>query len=178
MSYVSYPSSFQCPQIKPYSLKVDMGVVRTPMQGGNNRQRRQYRIMPHVFQLEFIMEAIELGYWQSWVNSFAYDYFLLDLESMWSATNNKITSPHLVRFISDLEVENVVYGWVRVRVQAELSPNQFAFAGPNLPTHQWIIGGTPQAPSAPDRIIAGSPIAPSMPDWIYAGTPQFPAAIL
>jgi len=177
MSYVTYPKSFQCPQIKPYSLGVDMGLVRTPMQGGNNRQRRQYRHMPHIFRLEFVMEALDLGTWQQWINSFAYDYFILGLESMWSGNAGTITSPHIVRFISDLEVENVVYGWVRVRVQAELSPNQYALAGPGILTDAWIIGGTPAAPSA-DTIIAGTPAAPSMPEWISAGSPQNPAAIL
>ena len=134
--------------------------------------------MPHIFKLEFIMEALDLGQWQAWINQYAYDFFLLDLESMWSASSGKITSPHIVRFMSDLEVENVVYGWVRVRVAAELSPNQAAIAGPLLPTYQWYIGGVPYAPSSSAWIIAGGALDPASPDWIYAGTPQFPAAIL
>jgi hypothetical protein len=176
--YTRYPSSFQCPQIRPYQIAVDMGILRTPMEGGNTRQRRRYTIMPSIFRLEFVMPAIDLGTWQSWVNAFAYDYFLLNLESMWSAFAGAVTAPHIVRFISDLDIENVVYGWVRVRVQAELSPNQYAIGGPLIPTYQWIIGGTPTAPAAPDWIIAGVPQNPSTPDWIFAGTPANPAAII
>lgn len=153
MTYPAYPSSFQCPQIKPYAWAVDMGIVRTPMEGGNARQRRRYRTMPHAFRLEFVMPALSVGQWQSWVNAFAYDWFSINLESMWSAATGKITSPHLVRFISNLEWENVVYGWVRVRVQAELSPNQIALGGPLLPTYNWIIGGTPVDPSSGGQTV-------------------------
>lgn len=157
MSYENYPTGFQCPQIKPYSLGVDMGVLRTPMQGGNARQRRMYRHMPTVFRLEFIIQALDLGEWQSWVNRFAYDYFVINIESMWSGSSGVIAAPHLVRFISDLEMENVTYGWIRVRVQAELSPNQWSIAGPLLPTYQWIVGGTPGAPAGmiPPTTLAG-----------------------
>ena len=178
MAYISYPRDFQCPQIKPYSVAVDMGVLRTAMEGGNQRQRRRYRIMPHLFRLEFIMQALDLGIWQTWVNKFAYDYFLMDLESMWSAIAGGITAPHLVRFTSDLDIENVTYGWVRVKCVAEISPNQWALAGPQIPTFMWIVGGTPLVPSSDNWIIAGAPTSPSMPDWITAGTPQFPAAIV
>lgn len=178
MAYPNYPASFQCPQIIPYGWTVDMGIIRTPMEGGNSRQRRRYRTMPHGFKLEFIMPALALGQWQSWVNAFAYDWFTMNLESMWSAATGAITSPHLIRFISDLEFDDVVYGWVRCRVQAELSPNQVALGGPLLPTYAWVIGGTPQAPSNANSVIAGNPSSPSTPDWIFAGTPQFPAAIV
>ena len=41
MTYIAYPQGFQCPQIKPYSIAVDMGILRTPMEGGNARQRRR-----------------------------------------------------------------------------------------------------------------------------------------
>jgi hypothetical protein len=177
--YIEYPDSFQCPQIKPYSLAVDMGVLRTAMDGGNQRQRRRYRMMPHLFNLEFVMQALDLGRWQSWVNQFAYDYFLMDLESMWSALAGSITAPHLVRFISDLQVENVTLGWIRVRVQAEISPNQWALSGPVVPSYQWIVAGTAIAPASPDWIFAGGPPGGgAAPVWIYAGSPRFPAAIV
>jgi len=178
MSYTRYPSSFQCPKIIPYAWSVDMGILRTPMEGGNARQRRRYRVMPHAFRLEFILSALALGQWQTWINSFAYDWFLMDLQSMWSAATGNIIAPHIIRFTSDLEFEDVTYGWVRCRVGAELSPNQYALGGPLLPTYAWVIAGTPLAPSLDGWVIAGDPTDPSSPDWIYSGTPQFPAAII
>src|SRR6187549_3467750 len=116
----AYPADFRCAQISPYSLAVDMGVVRTPMDGGNARQRRAYFDMPTLYSLEFVMTVQELGRWQEWANDNAYDYFVIDnLESWQSGKLGRIASPHNIRFISDLTIDNPVYGWVRVKVQAE-----------------------------------------------------------
>jgi len=171
-----YPAQFQAAQVMPYQVAVDMGVLRTPMDSGYARQRRLYRTMPHNFALEFVMPALELGSWQSWVNQFAYDYFEMPLlESMWSGAAGAVASVHSIRFISDLSIENVVYGTVRVKVAAELDPNQAALSGPVVPTFQWIAGGTAADPASPDLVEPGAPPAA---DSVIAGTPRSPAAIV
>jgi hypothetical protein len=116
----TYPAEFQCAQITPYTIAVDMGVLRTQMEGGGARQRRLYRTMPTVYSLEFVMTVGELGDWQVWVNDHAYDWFLIDnLESYKAGLEGQVSSPHTIRFISNLAIDNPVYGWVRVKVQAE-----------------------------------------------------------
>lgn len=151
-----------------------MGVLRTPMESGLPRQRRLYRTMPHAFQLEFVMTVPELGDWQRWVNLYGYDYFTMNkLESYFAGMVGEIAAPHSVRFTSNLEIDNPVYGWVRVRVGAELDPLQ-PFPGPVTPTNVWLIGGTPPAPSNANTVIA----AHNQTDFIAAGTPAFPAATL
>ena len=172
----TYPAEFRCAQITPYAVSVDMGLLRTPMESGLQRQRRLYKTMPHSFRLEFIMTVPELGDWQRWVNLFAYDFFIMPkLETYLAGVIGEISSPHQVRFTGNLELDNPVYGWVRVRVPAELDPLQ-PLPGPATPTNLWVIGGTPPAPST-NRIIAGTPPAPAV-DFIVAGTPAYPAAII
>jgi hypothetical protein len=172
-----YPDTFRCAQITPYRVTVDMGVLRTPMESGLYRQRRLYRTMPTVFALEFVMTVVELGDWQEWVNLYAYDYFTMNrLETYLAGKLGEISSPHSVRFIGNLEYDNPVYGWVRVRVGAELDPLQ-PLPGPVTPTNLWVIGGTPPTPSNANTIHGGTPPAPS-PDSIIAGTPAYPAAIV
>jgi hypothetical protein len=176
---VTYPEEFRCAQITPYRVNVGMGVLRTPMESGLQRQRRLYKTMPHAFQLEFVMTVPELGQWQPWVNQYAYDYFVMQRLETWIAgRRGEISSPHSVRFTSDLEFDNPVYGWVRVRVAAELDPIQppEAMPGPVTPGDGWIVAGTPGAPSLA-WIVAGSPAAPSA-DLVSAGSPGFPASLV
>lgn len=178
MAAIVYPDTFRCAQITPYRVSVDMGVLRTPMEGGYQRQRRLYRTMPHVFALEFVMTVQELGPWQEWVNVNAYDYFEMPkLESMYSGMVGEIASPHSIRFTGNLEIDNPVYGWVRVKVSAELDPLQDANSGPIAPSDAWFIGGSPAAPSDDGDIHAGSPAALG-PDRIHPGSPGRPAAIV
>jgi hypothetical protein len=173
---VTYPAEFRCAQITPYRIAVDMGVLRTPMDSGLPRQRRLYRTMPHAFQLEFVMTVVELGDWQRWVNIYAYDYFTMGrLETYFAGMVGEISSPHSVRFTGNLEIDNPVYGWVRVRVPAELDPLQ-PFPGPVEPTNLWVVGGFPQSVIT-NWVIGGFPQS-IITDWIIAGTPAFPAAYL
>jgi len=169
-----YPETFRCAQWTPYQVAVDMGVLRTPMESGLARQRRLYRTMPTQFRLEFVMTVPELGAWQRWVNQFGYDYFTMGrLESYYAGLVGEISSPHSIRFISNLEYDNPVYGWVRVKVQAELDPLQ-PLPGPPVPTNAWIIAGTPPVPSNAITIISDFTLV----DFVAAGTPAYPAAVL
>lgn len=176
MATTVYPSSFRCAQITPYNVAVDMGVLRTPMEGGYQRQRRLYRVMPHAFELTFIMTVQELGAWQEWVNVNAYDYFDMPrIESMYSGLIGEISSLHSIRFTGNLAIDNPVYGWVRVKVTAELDPLQAANQGPITPSNNWIIGGSPPAPSNGSLAHAGAP-ANLASDRFNAGSPGRPAA--
>lgn len=143
MTTPTYPPEFRCAQITPYNIAVDMGLLRTAMEGGNARQRRLYRTMPHTFALDFIMTVVELGDWQAWVNENAFDWFVMpELESMYSGQAGLTASPHTIRFTSNLAIDNPAYGWVRVKVSAELAPLSSTVAAAGM--------AIPPAPPAPE----------------------------
>jgi len=181
LSSQNYPSSFACAAINPYNFSVDMGLIRSQMEGGNTRQRRLYTTMPHVFNLVFRMKVQDLVVWQYWVNRFGYAWFNINLASMF-CTKGDIAEPHCIRFISDLSINMFSYGWVEVSVQAELTSDALAHT-PRPPgvgagvTGDWIVGGHPRSPSKPDWVIAGVPSAP-MSDHVLSGTPQAPNATI
>lgn len=147
----TYPHAFPCPRIDPYGWEVDMGLIRTKMDGGYSRQRRTTNVMPHDFALEFMVPLIQLRDWQYWVDAYAYEYFNLPLIS-WMSSPTSGPTLHSARFTSNLEITLEDKKIVRVRVRCEL--------GPIPPTDVRISAGTPANPS-PDWIIAGSPAAPS-----------------
>lgn len=118
----AYPSTFALPRFAPHTYTVDMGVMRTQMDGGNARQRRLYDVMPHGYQLEFVVRLVDLFDWQDWVNLYAYDYFDLPLVSWLSSQAGVRALATSARFISDLEFEFNGPDDVVVRVGAELSP--------------------------------------------------------
>jgi hypothetical protein len=118
----AYPSSFPAPRCAPHSWTVDMGVLRTQMDGGNARQRRLYDVMPSSWQLEFAVELAQLFEWQAWVNANAYDYFDLPLVSWLSSQAGQRAMLTEARFTSDLQIEFAGPDNVVVRVAAELSP--------------------------------------------------------
>ena len=76
-----YPDTFPTPLVEPYNWDVDMGVLRTPMDGGFSKQRRLYYVMPHQWQLTYMLPMAKLFSWQNWVNLYAYEYFEAQLAS-------------------------------------------------------------------------------------------------
>lgn len=118
----AYPSNFAAPRLLPLAWAVDMGILRTPMDGGLARQRRLYDTMPTVWAIEFVMPVDALFGWQDWVNQYAYDYFELPLVSTQSSQAGTQTAPHVVRFISNLNLELNAVDIVHVRVSVERAP--------------------------------------------------------
>ena len=167
-----YPSVYPQPLMLPYGFNVDMGVLRTPMDGGLARQRRLYDVMPHTFQLQFIVTTAELYSWQQWVNQYAYDFFQIDLVSRISSQAGANCAPHFVRFTTDLAFEQFDKGMLRITVAAELSPAQVSNYDPPA-GDVWIIGGDPETPS-PGHVFGGTPDAPS-PGIVIAGRPGSPS---
>ena len=167
-----YPAAYPQPLMLPYNVNVDMGVLRTPMDGGLARQRRLYDVMPHLFELCFIVNHAQLFSWQQWVNQYAYDFFELELVSRISSQAGQRCATHFVRFTTDLAFELIDKGLFRVQVAAELSPAQVSNYDPPA-GDTWIIAGGPSAPS-PGTVEGGIPDAPS-PNSVIAGTPAAPS---
>jgi len=125
MPDVIYPVAFPPPRLTPHEWDVDMGLLRTPMEGGFARQRRLFTVMPHAWTLEFALELTQLFAWQSWVNTYAYDFFRLPMISWLSSQAGTRTRAHLVRFTSNLKVTYTPGDSVTVAVTAELSPSDW-----------------------------------------------------
>jgi hypothetical protein len=175
---IPYPSTLPCvSRIEGHSAALSTGVVRTPMEAGNTRQRRTQRVLPHQLALVFVMPQEIYATWLAWVNAHAFDTFIdLPLPGLLASRVLADTTPTPVRFISDIQSELLpvhrLWYW-RCRVQAEWLP----MAGDLAPiaAGQWIVAGTPAQPSAPDRILAGRASAPSNAGTVAGGTPQAPA---
>jgi len=118
----TYPSDFPCVQIAGYRADVAMGAARTeiPM---HQVQRRIFRTMPHSVSLSFVMTVTQWGAWETWVKANGYDWFQLDLPSLYSGQLGKRLSPHVIRFTSGLSVRNITESSAQISVNAEFSPS-------------------------------------------------------
>lgn len=168
-----YPSTLPCPQIEGYQVNVDYGMTAVTFEHGNRRQRRGSSYEIHVFSLSLVLSIRELWLWQSWANQYAYGWHKMNLESHYSGLAGKQLIPHTIRYISDIAIEAIDADYVRATFMAELDMTTLP-EGVIITGSDWIIAGTPPAPSA-DWIIAGTPGLPST-DTITAGTPATPAA--
>lgn len=167
-----YPSGLPTALVQDYRVEVSYGVSAVAFERGNSRQRKSVTTQRHVFGLSFVFTVPELWTWQSWANAQGYDWHYMDLISSYSGAARAI--PHLIRYIGDISFQTVDLEHVRVSVQAEMDLNTLPL-GDIVPSGDWIIGGTPAAPSNSNSIQAGTPAAPS-PDFIIAGSPGVPAA--
>jgi hypothetical protein len=172
-----YPAQFPCPsRIEGHSQAMSAGLVRSPMEAGNARQRRMHRVLPTRISLVFVMTQEMYGAWLPWVNTNAFDdWVTMRLPGLLAGRLGLDTAEISVRFMSDpqgdlLPVHRLWY-W-RVRVEAEYVPTPEQLTP--IFTGDWIVAGVPAFP-APDWIVAGTPPDPSL-DWISAGTALKPAA--
>jgi hypothetical protein len=174
----AYPGSFPCPsRVEGHSAQLAAGLVRTPMEAGNSRQRRTHRVLPHQIALVFMIDQELYASWLSWVNAHAWDdWVTMKLPGLRASLAGTTTTPTPVRFMSDLQADLVPVNrlWVwRVSVAAEYLPLASDFA---IIDGVWIIGGKPATPAA-DDIIAGTPGAPA-PIFTNPGTPHAPTVLL
>jgi len=167
-----YPPTFPLPLLTPYSWEVDMGLLRTPMDGGLQRQRRLYDVQPHTFQVSYVVPQSLLTAWQSWINLHGYDYFQLELLTHLTPSN-KCGSTHYARFTSNLVFSTLTKGYLTVKATMEMSPAQYSNYNPP-PLDLWIVAGIPDVPSNANTYIAGSPGNPS-PNEVNGGTPDTPS---
>jgi hypothetical protein len=173
---MNYPSQLPCvSRIEGHSATLSSGVVRTPMEAGNTRQRRMQRVLPHQIALVFVMSQEVYGDWLAWVNAYAFDgFFALQLPGLLASRADADTVGVPVRFMSDISAElipaNRLWYW-RCRVSAEWLPMAADLAV--LPFGDWAVSGG----AIPDWIVGGTPPAPSMPDTFTAGTATTPSGI-
>jgi hypothetical protein len=174
---VIYPASFPCPsRIEGHGQAMSAGLVRTPMEAGNARQRRSHKVLPTRISLVFMVHQPEYASWLTWVNENAWeDWVTMKLPGLAASRLGLDTAEINVRFMTDLQADLLPVHrlwWWRVRVEAEYVPTPEQLTP--IFTGDWIVAGVPAFP-APDWIVAGTPADPS-PDWISAGTALAPAA--
>ena len=133
-----YLDDFPLPDRAPYSIAVDLGLIRSPVMTNAPHQRRLYRHMPEIFTLQFHMRTALLPLWQFWANETGYSWFYLPLASPYAADAGYRpdgTQPagqislHACRFISGLAIAMEGHDWLGVTVAAELSPDMFSRVG-------------------------------------------------
>jgi hypothetical protein len=175
---VAYPAGLPCvSRVEGHAASLDAGLVRSPIEAGDTRQRRAHRALPHALSLVFVVPQELYEEWLTWVNANAYDRWVtLALPGLLAARAGSDTALVPVRFTSDIDAELIpahrLWVW-RCSVAAEWLP-LYAALGP-VPAGPWIDAGTPGAAS-PDWIIAGTPPLPSV-DIIIGGTPLAPSAL-
>jgi hypothetical protein len=180
----TYPDSLPCPLIDGFGADISAGLIRTPFEGGNTRQRRLHTQLPHIFRMTWIIKQVtDYGTWLNWMNANGWSWFDINLPSAMAGKQGKELAPHTIRLISDLSTELVPtakgFYW-RVSVQAEWMPASFASGGnaPPFSTRSaWYIARSPSNPSTPDWVVARNPVNPS-PDNVVAGSPGSPSALV
>lgn len=118
----TYPPTFACPQIEAFSVNVNMGVVRSDIDRGMNKQYRMQNTMPHLFSVRFVMTLKQYGLWQRWMVHHLGEWFLMNLPSMHAGLVSKRMIPHIVRNVSDFEISYVTQEHVAISIQMELHP--------------------------------------------------------
>ena len=118
----SYPDNLASPVISGFGISVGSGVLRSTI-AGSQVQRRAFATMPHTFRLAFSMSVTDWADWQAWVAVHAYDWFTLDLPSLYSGRLAAVAAPTLVRFTSSVAVTMLTGVHVQVSVAAEIEPS-------------------------------------------------------
>ena len=170
----SYPGYLPAPQVSGYATETIVGVSAVTFERGNTRQRRSIRRERIVFGLSMVLNTTDLWAWQSWANQYGYDWHTMPLVSHYSGLAGSTLIAHTIRYISDIVIEPVAFGYMRVSVQAEMDANTLPGGFVDF-TGNWYLGGTPAVPSSSNRVLGGTPASPST-NFIVAGTPGNPAA--
>jgi len=175
---IAYPVSFPCAsRVEGHGAALSAGLVRTPMEAGNTRQRRTQRVLPHTISLVFMIDQREYGAWLAWMNAYAWDQWItMNLPGLLASKLGTNTAAVPVRFMTDLQTElvDIHRKWIwRLRISAEYLPQPADFPPVD---GIWIVGGKPQAP-ATDWILAGTP-GTAAPIFTNPGTPAAPTVIL
>jgi hypothetical protein len=161
---IFYPYSLPCvSRAEGFSASISAGLVRTPFESGNARQRRTHQVLPHQLSLSWDVSQAQLAAWLTWTNRHAWtDWVLINIPGLHASQAGVNTLATPVRFASDLSTELLagrgLWYW-RIRVTAEYLPTPADLDVPDTIT-TLIVAGTPAHPAL-DWIVAGVPSAPS-----------------
>jgi hypothetical protein len=166
---LAYPSTLPCvSRVEGHSAAIAAGLVRTPMEAGNARQRRAHHVLPQTISLVFVVAQADYAAWLSWVNANAYDgWITLLLPGLEASRLGLNTTQIAVRFSSDIQADLVPihrrWYW-RCRVTADYQPPAGVLAP--IATGPWIVADfTLQPVTWPAPTVR----------WNFAGMSTLPA---
>ena len=173
---MKFPTTFPCPRTV-MDVTMTTGLVRTQFEAGTTKQRRRFKNLPHLLNVQWVLNSTELRQVVPWLNDNGYKEFDIDLPSGLAGQIGKPTAAHTVRVVSDLACNMLVYNKddpTRNLWELNLTLEWMQYSTTVRPAGIWIIARTPANPS-PDWYIARTPANPS-PDWVLTGTPTIPSA--
>lgn len=117
-----WPATLPAPDRDGYQYGLGFGLIRTQFQGGSTRQRRTQWGMPGTFALTFRMNTAQLGTLQTFLDSYGFGWFAMDLVTgaarVWRPQSDCLL--HRVRFISDPMHALIAPNLWRVTITAEV----------------------------------------------------------
>ena len=155
----TYPTTLPMPDKDSYGGVIDWGLIRTGYAVPAPRQIKGYGRETNSLAMSFSMVNDDYITWLTWVNTYGYNWFLMPVVSEYTPV--KVTSTHRVRFTSDIQYVKRGDNWITVSIGAEILQGDIEDPlALSTKAYDFIIGGTPAAPSA-DIIYCGTPAAPS-----------------
>jgi hypothetical protein len=111
--------------VEGFGAEVSATVQRTTFEGGNTKQRRNHRALPHMMRLRWTLPQTAYGIWTNWMNMYGWDWFEIALPSAVAGIKRTQLTPHSIRLTSDVDAElvNTTKGFYwQVSVEAEFVP--------------------------------------------------------
>lgn len=105
-----------CPAIGSFGYEIDAGLLRTPMESGNARQRRRYTSRPTTYELTWLLTTAQLHHFEALLDK-AFTWLYVPLVT--GQVPQWVTADHLIRFINNPQVQLEAKDLWRVSVTAE-----------------------------------------------------------
>lgn len=120
-----YPATLPKPSLAGFSITAKSGVIRDSDEM-SRVQRRVFDTMPQTMKLSFFIRPAQRIEWFNWVKLNAYSWFYINLPTMYAGIINAKTSPVLIRFTSNIEMQSVSLLAIQATVDAEMAPSMVA----------------------------------------------------
>jgi hypothetical protein len=125
-TYPVYPESLPCvSRIDGYGMTAAAGVLKTPLEFANARQRRMHARMPQEIALSWRCTNAEMHAVVAWLNEYGYDWFKLYLAGVEASQDEVFAKQIIVRLMSNISTTLMpVYrqNWWKVSCSAEYQP--------------------------------------------------------
>lgn len=118
-----YPAQYRAGEIAGYNFTIAAGTVRTDMDSMRVRQRRQFRNLPHIYNVEVLIRRSELQGWLQWWMANAYVFFNFPLADGYSGELGANCIPHSARCITDVTISPTQsFEWLKAEFEMEIDP--------------------------------------------------------
>lgn len=155
MSIPVYPASLPCVLRENYGFEPVNNILRTPMQSGRARQRLEFRNVPSLVRLRWVMTAVQARIFEAWASQIVgaewCDIPLLSpmgpenitVRFTESPKGGELTGKYLWRYEAICEVRDrpmLDPGWVEILPEYLAESDIFDYAmNQQWPLNQWQI---------------------------------------